>query len=124
MASDELVSAHDVLRAIQEVRRLGIDRLLSDWEAREPDLTEHLLEGISEVHRQIARIAPHPKAERQLTRRIERLILVLLIALRRALLRQWQGEEDGTDLRDPKDQPVTDPEDAHGDESAGGASAS
>lgn len=93
MNSDQLVSARDVLRAIEEVRRIGIDRLLVDWERREPDLSEHLLEGVSDLHRRIAAIAPHPKAERQLMRRTETLILVLLTAFRRAMLRQWEPED-------------------------------
>lgn len=99
MPTDQLVSARDVLRAIQEVRRIGIDRLLREWELREPDLLEHLLEGISELHRRVAEIAPHPKAERRLVRRIETLILILLTALRRALLRHWQ--EEPTPMEDP-----------------------
>jgi hypothetical protein len=63
--SDQLVSARDVLRAIGQVRRVGIDRLLQEWERREPDLTEHLLEGISDLHHRIVEIAPHPNAQRR-----------------------------------------------------------
>jgi hypothetical protein len=104
MQSDQLVSARDVLRAIEEVRRVGIDRLLLDWEQREPDLAEHLLEGISDLHHRVIEIAPHPKAQRRLIRQTESLILVLLTALRRALLRHWEEDETvpfGTDLPEP-----------------------
>jgi hypothetical protein len=93
MNSDQLVSARDVLKSIAEVRRLGVERMLADWEQREPDLTEYLLEGVSELHRLLIDTAPHPKTERRLIRRTESLILVLLTALRRALLRQWLEEE-------------------------------
>lgn len=72
---------------------LGAQRLLQDWEQREPDLTEHLLEGLSDFNRQLALLAALPKLERRLIRRMESLILVLLAALRRALLRQWESEE-------------------------------
>jgi hypothetical protein len=94
MASEQLVSARDVLRAIEEVRRAGVDRLLPEWERREPDLAEHLLEGISDLHRRIAAVAPNARAERRLLRRTETLILVLLTAQRRALLRHWQDEDN------------------------------
>jgi hypothetical protein len=94
MNSEPLVAARDILRAIQEVGRVGAQRLLDEWERREPDLTEHLLEGLSDLNRQLAAIAAHPKAERRLNRRIETLILVLLTAQRRALLRHWQGEAE------------------------------
>jgi hypothetical protein len=94
MTSDQLVSARDVLRAITEVRRVGADHLLRAWERREPDLTEHLLEGLSELHRLVVTLAPHPKAERRLVRFAETLVLVQLTALRRALLRQWRGDDD------------------------------
>lgn len=93
MSRDQLVSAREVLHAIAEVRRVGTDRVLREWEQREPDLTEHLLEGLSELHRRVAAIAPHPKAERRLIRHAETLVLVLLTALRRAMLRHWQADE-------------------------------
>lgn len=123
MASDGLVAPRDVLQAIQEVRRLGIDRLLKEWEAREPDLTEHLLEGVSELHRQLAKIAPHPKAERRLLKQTEVLILVLLTAMRRALLRQWQSDEnEGPSGR--QSAPRTDLASHEDDENGGDANAS
>jgi hypothetical protein len=101
MPSDQLVSARDVLRAIEEVRRVGIDRLLLDWEQREPDLAEHLLEAISDLHHRVMEIAPHPKAQRRLIRQTETLILVLLTALRRALLRHWEDGETVPGRTDP-----------------------
>jgi hypothetical protein len=101
MNPDQLVSARDVLRAIEEVRRAGVDRLLPEWERREPDLAEHLLEGISELHRRLAAVATNARAERRLIRRTETLILVLLTAQRRALLRHWQDEES-----EPEDTPT------------------
>jgi hypothetical protein len=101
MQSDQLVSARDVLRAIEEVRRVGIDRMLLDCERREPDLAEHLLEGISDLHHRVMEIAPHPKAQRRLIRRTESLILVLITALRRALLRHWEEGETVPGGSDP-----------------------
>lgn len=92
MPTDQLVSARDVLRAMQEVRRVGIDRLLRDWERREPDLLEHLLEGVGELHRRVGAIAPHPSVQRRLVRSVETLVLVLLTAQRRAMLRHWRDE--------------------------------
>lgn len=118
MNPDQLVSARDVLRAIEEVRRVGVDRLLREWERREPDLAEHVLEGLSELHRHVAALAPPAKVERRLVRRAEILILVSIIALRHAFLRGWQEDAPVAD-----DHPLTgDPQvgaDPPGDEEGG-----
>ena len=92
MASDQLVTARDVLRAAAEVRRVGRGAVLRDWELREPDLAEHLMEGLSDLHRRVLALAAHPKQERGLMRAIETLLLVLMTALRRAQLRLWEEE--------------------------------
>ena len=96
MASDQLVTARDVLRAVAEVRRVGRGAVLRDWERREPDLAEHLMEGLSDLHRLVLALAAHPRQERRLMRQIEALALVLLTALRRAQLRLWD-QADGAD---------------------------
>lgn len=98
MASDQLVSAKDILLALAEVRRRGIDALLQELEQREPDLAEHLMEEATSLHTRISRLACKPRTLRRLSRRIETLALVLVVSLQKAQLRLWQQDAAATPL--------------------------
>ncbi|HEX8911281.1 MAG TPA: hypothetical protein VF796_02900 [Humisphaera sp.] len=95
MATDAVVGARDVLAALAEVRRAGSRRAWSALEAAEPDLAEFALEEVTAVHHQLLATAATPRQVRRLTRRVQRLALVLTTALRRARLRLWRDAGDG-----------------------------
>lgn len=95
MASDQLVSAKDILAALAELRRRGHDPLLQDLEKREPDLAEFLMEEMSNIHRKVEQVGLKPRFVRRLSRQIEAMALVLLTSLHNAHLRLWT--EDAAD---------------------------
>ncbi len=97
MASDQVVSAQDVLQALMQIRRVGTSAATEELEKQEPDLTEFLLEELSSIHHQILKLAVKASRERRLVRRIETLSLVLVTSLRNARLRLWK--EDAPDGR-------------------------
>jgi hypothetical protein len=98
MASDQVVVAQDVLRAVMELRRLGNRRALEELEQREPDLSEFLLEELTAVHHDLLHIGAGPGRVRRLSGRVETLALVMVHALRHAHLRLWRDEAAGTRL--------------------------
>src|SRR5687768_3576770 len=95
MASDQAVSAQDVLDALSEVRRRGSGRVLEQLEAVEPVLAGHLMEELSLVHQGLLDLGARPRAVRLLVRQAESMAVVLVAALRQAHLRLWQEEESG-----------------------------
>ncbi|MDB5355007.1 MAG: hypothetical protein JWN24_1460 [Phycisphaerales bacterium] len=90
MATDQVVSPQDVLRALMQLRRQGAANVMKELEAQEPDLAEFLLEETSAVHRQLLELGGTPRRVRRIHRRVESLALVLVLALRQARLRLWQ----------------------------------
>jgi len=83
MASEPLVTAADVLEALRQVRRLGNTAALTQLEQQEPELVALLLEEASDLHHRLGRHLP-VKLQRQTTHRIERLGVVLVLALQLA----------------------------------------
>lgn len=105
MACDQVVSPQDVLRAVMQLRRQGVDSVMKELEDTEPDLAEFLLEETSSVHRQLLELGAMPRRVARLHRRVLSLSLVLVLALRQARLRLWH-EPDPL----PSSPPVPPPE--------------
>ena len=76
------VTAHEVLAALSQVKRRGVWPLLQDLEHGEPELTHHLLEELSLVHKTLLDSAAPPKVVRRLQHQVQSLILVCVVALR------------------------------------------
>ena len=53
MPTDQLVHSRDVLAAVQQLRHRPRREILHELEQLEPDLTEHLLEELSAVHKRL-----------------------------------------------------------------------
>jgi hypothetical protein len=98
MAGDRLVSARAVLRALAGLRRQGSTRVMRQLEQAEPDLAEHLLEGLSLLHQKLSALGGPPRATRQLLQEIEALVLVCIEALRQAHYELWRKDAAGTPL--------------------------
>jgi hypothetical protein len=92
MASDQVVLAKDVLRALSEIKRLGAQRVLEDLEQQEVDLTEFMLEEVCGIHQQILKAGVPSKEARLVNARVEALALVLVTSLRTAHVRLWEAE--------------------------------
>lgn len=92
MASDQTVTAKDVLAAVMELRRRAGEIVLHQLEQEEPDLTEFVLEELSAVHQELARTGATAKQLRRTTRRVEAMVVTAVLALRHAHLRLWQAE--------------------------------
>lgn len=98
MASDQLVSARDVLDALTEVKRRGRERCMEELDQVEPDLASFVMESLSEIHRLIMDLHGKPKQSRRLQCRVETLVLVSLFAVRKAGYRSWCADAAGTPL--------------------------
>lgn len=94
MPTDQVVGARDVLRAIQQLRRQGLVRAISELEAVEPDLCEHLLEEITALHAEFSRISSTHKQVRKLDRRVQSLCVVLVQALRSGYQQLISGDTE------------------------------
>ncbi|MGB1125728.1 MAG: hypothetical protein ACPG4Q_11020 [Phycisphaeraceae bacterium] len=81
---EQAVSARDVLLAIHEYLRLGHTRVIENLEQREPDLAEHLMEGLSQIHRDLLNAGLDARHTRKLYRSVEALALVCVRALETA----------------------------------------
>ena len=92
MSSDRLVTAQHVLRSVMELRRRGTRAVLAEIEAMEPDLAEHLLEGLTELYHRLLRTGAPAKDCRRVHRRAESLTLVCLLALRKAHHDLWRED--------------------------------
>ena len=89
MPHDSVVTAADVLAALRQVRQVGLTASLEDLERREPELLAMLTEQASELHHRLGRLRVPPKAQRLLTRHVERLGLHLVLAHEAGQRRLW-----------------------------------
>ena len=94
MASDRLVTPKHVLNAVMEYERRGATKVLSELEKLEPDLTEHLLEGLSALYHQLADLGLSGRDARKAYRSAEKTLIVCLIALRAAQRDLWDAGGD------------------------------
>ena len=76
------VSAGVVLAALAEIKRRGQWPLLQKLEHEEPELTGHVLEELSLVHKTLIDSGASPKIVRRLQRQVQSLALVCIVALR------------------------------------------
>jgi hypothetical protein len=76
------ITARDILAALAEIKRRGRWPLFQQLEHQEPDLTEHLLEELTSVHRTLVASGAPAKVTRRLQRQMQRLVLVVVIAIR------------------------------------------
>jgi hypothetical protein len=125
MASDQVVLAKDVLRALSEIKRLGAQRVLEDLEKQEVDLTEFMLEEVCGIHQQLLKEGVSPKEARGINARVEALAMVLVVSLRSAHVRLWEAEAGeivvrigSTDLPNPAAAEDTRPPDEQGSRSS------
>lgn len=94
MAPDRMVTAGHVLKSVMEVERRGSRRILSEWEAREPDLTEYMLESLTALHHKLVGAGLSHAQARRLYRKAETILLVSIMALRRAQREAWGDGDD------------------------------
>jgi hypothetical protein len=95
MASDQQVSARAILRAENELRRFGHRQTMTQLEQVEPDLSSHLWEELSDIHRRLLSLGGLPKESQRCYRRIQRLMLVTILAMRHGHHELWR------DLHEP-----------------------
>ncbi len=94
MASDRLVTPKHILSAMMQYERRGSTKLLSELEKLEPDLTEHLLEGLSALYHQLTDLGLSGRDARKAYRSAEKTLIVCLIALRTAQRDLWDAGGD------------------------------
>jgi|GEM_PF-1952517 len=106
MASDQQVSARAILRAESELRRVGHRQTMTQLEQVEPDLSSHLWEELSDIQRRLLALGGPPKESHRCYRRIQRLMLVAILALRHGhheLWRDLHGPAPEVDPPEPGD---------------------
>ena len=97
MASDQLVNSKLILDSLLELQRRGSSRAMEELEKLEPDLAEYLMEGLSLIHLKLLAVGARPKETLRLQRRIEGIILIAVVSLRKAHYQLWR-KEVGSDL--------------------------
>lgn len=99
MASDQQVTAKTVLDAELALRRSGAKKALEELEQVEPDLTNYLLESLSDLHRKLLDLGGPAKASQRMFLDVQHLTLVCITALRRGHFELWKKNE-GSQLDD------------------------
>jgi hypothetical protein len=79
------ITAHRVLDATLEFRRLGHDRALQRLEAHEPELAEYVLEGLSALHGDLLKLGGPARQTRRTYLQAQELVLVTIAAVRGGL---------------------------------------
>ena len=90
MASDQTVSTRAILRAESELRRVGHKQVMNQLEQTEPDLSSHLWEELSQIHRRLLSLGGPPKESQRCYRRVQRLTLVSILAMRQGHHELWR----------------------------------
>ena len=98
MSSDQQVTAKIVVQALLEFERRGVTATLQNLEGVEPDLSEFVLERMTDIHHEILALGGPPKASRRAYRRVQTLVLVTIAALRRSHFELWRQDATGTRL--------------------------
>ena len=76
------VSARTVLRAIMQLKRQGITRLLVGLEQEEPDLAEYFLEEVTRIYHSLLELGGEARPTRRVQQQIEAMALVCIRSLR------------------------------------------
>ena len=92
MPSDQTVTAKAVLAAVIEIRRHGTRPALEHLEQVEPDLSEYLMESLSEIHQKLRKLHSPAAQVQRLYRDVESLTLVCIVALRRGHHDLWRQD--------------------------------
>jgi hypothetical protein len=108
MASDQTITARQVLQAQLELQRQGLDRAMALLESTEPDLTEYLLESTTNLHQAILNTGATGKQARRIHDSTLTLVLVCVTAVQKAHAALWQ-DVTGRDLVRKLDPPVSEP---------------
>ena len=98
MSSDGQVTSKMVLDALHELERKGSTKVMQELEGAEPDLAEHVIEGLTAVYNRLSRDCADPRVTRSIYRLVRRLLLVGLMSLRRAHYELWRERAEGTPL--------------------------
>ena len=98
MPSDQMVDAKVILEAMAEIKRTGINPLMEELEATEPDLASFLMEELSLIHKRLLDTSARHKQVQRLQRQVTSLVLVAIRSLRKAHHRLWQEESEGSPL--------------------------
>ena len=92
MASDRIVTAQHVLHSVMELQRRGSRPIMSELESLEPDLMEYILESLTQLHHKLADAGLAGSEVRKLYRRAETIVLVGVMALRKAHRDLWEND--------------------------------
>lgn len=95
MPSDQQVSAKAVLDAVLALRRQGSRQAIEHLEQIKPDLSEYLLETLSDIHRQLLALGGPARQSLRVYRQIQSLVLVTVTALRNAHYELWRQSPAG-----------------------------
>ena len=107
MASDQQVSARSILRAESELRRVGQRKTMDQLEQVEPDLIGHLWEELSGIDRRLLALGGPPKESHRCYRRIQRLVIVTVLALRHGHHELWRDLHGPPEVPPDADTPET-----------------
>ena len=98
MPSDQLVDAKAILEAIGELKRRGINAVMEELEAIERELASHVIEELSLIHHTLMQSGAKAKLVRRLYHQAQSVVLVSILALRKAQQRLWEDAAEGTPL--------------------------
>ncbi|HSH96100.1 MAG TPA: hypothetical protein VK968_18280 [Roseimicrobium sp.] len=98
--TDQLVASEDVLRAVMQLRRQGINQVMSQLEATERDLAEYVIEETTAIFHDLSAMGGSAKQIRRLHARVQSLVLVVVLSLRQAQARLWQQDDPPTPTDD------------------------
>lgn len=104
MASDRLITAEHILKAVMEYDRRGSRRVLSEWEKLEPDMAEFLMESLTRLYHRLTDLGLAGSDARKVLRRAEKSALVCVIAQRNAHRELWERDQ-GEPPSSPTDAP-------------------
>ncbi len=115
MASDGLVSARMVVRALTRLQHQGSKPLLQELETHEPELAEFVMEQLGELHQRLWAAGINRRTSQRLYRDIEKLVLTAISARREGQLQfledlQANDQTKHPDVQTSHDKPNTDNE--------------
>jgi len=92
MASDQQVSARAVLDAVMELRRQGPAQVIEHLEQVEPELTNYLLESLSQIHQHLMMLGAPSRRTQRVYRQVQAMALVAITALRNGHFELWRHD--------------------------------
>lgn len=95
MTTDRGVTSRMILQSMAQLERRGRQIVLEELEQVEPELVEFLLENLSRIYQRLLETGAKPKRVQRLNRRIETLVLTVVLAIRTAHLELWRKDMGG-----------------------------